>query len=266
MEKYLEAYMELYKATNISKGYRLNKQIVHFNQLSHFVGMKGKRYDEQEVRLLVVGRAVNGWGQLDSTSAESFSADAMEKVINDKFKWIVCDNETLRNDCKDENGEYYWLNDSPFWRTSRRIWMNLSGNDGFVDKNKDKWVDYIAWTNLYKVAPRDTGNPTTTMSKQQLNACKKILQAEIEKFKPTHILFITGYEWWFESFKDIFDVDFYNIKKNEYRGEKKNRVFAEASLILDDKTKIVVACRPECRDENLYINDVACAFKELDNL
>ena len=138
--------------------------------------------------------------------------------------------------------------------------MGISENFDFEDSEQNRWVDYVAWTNLYKIAPLDTGNPTTTMMKKQLTACKNILKAEIELFSPTHILFITGYEWWFENFKDIFDINFGNIKKNEYRGNNKNLFFAETNALTSDGIKIVVACRPEFRDENLYVKDVINSF------
>lgn len=36
--------------------------------------------------------------------------------------------------------------------------------------------------------------------------------------------------------------------------------FAEASGVTAEGIKLVVACRPEFRDENLYVNDVIRAF------
>lgn len=266
MEKFKKGYEELYKSANITQGYRLNKQKVYFNELSHFVGMKGNKYDVQAVKLLIVGRAVNGWGTFGNLlCADDFSEEAVEKFEKNIFDWVVYDGEknTLRNDYLEE-GEYYWLNDSPFWRTNKKVWMKLSNHPDFKDSENDRWVDYIAWTNLYKIAPQKTGNPTTTMSKRQLSACKDILKAEIEKFNPTHILFVTGYEWWFEEFSDVFGIGLFDkdkIKKNEYRGENKNNFFAEASTVTAGGVKIVVSCRPEFRDENSYIKDIINAFE-----
>ncbi|MBE6606449.1 MAG: hypothetical protein E7635_05385 [Ruminococcaceae bacterium] len=262
MEQLEKGYKKLYEATNIPQGYTLNKEKIQFEQLSHFIGMKGKKYDTQQIRLLFVGRAVNGWEALKNLScADEFAVEATKKFENNFFDWVVYDKEkgVLRNDYV-ENGEYYWLNDSPFWRTNKKIWMKLSNNLDFKDNYNDRWVDYIAWTNLYKIAPKDTGNPTTTMAKKQLNACKNILKAEIEKFKPTHILFVTGYEWWFECFADMFAIEFNNVKKNEYRGENKNSFFVEASGTTADGVKIVVSCRPELRNENLYVDDINNSF------
>lgn len=266
MEELKKGYEKLYESANITQGYRLNKQKVYFDELSHFVGMKGKKYNEQTTKLLIVGRAVNGWGALESLlCAADFSEEAAYKFEKNSFDWVVYDSgkDALRNDYL-EDDEYYWLNDSPFWRTNKKLWMELSNKSDFQDNENDRWVDYIAWTNLYKIAPKDTGNPTTTMSKKQLTACKDILKAEIEKFCPTHILFVTGYEWWFESFSDIFGIGLFDkdkVKKNEYRGEKKNNFFAEANAVTPDGVKVVVSCRPEFRDENSYIEDIIKAFE-----
>ena len=260
MEHIKKAYMDLYESARLPQGYRLNKERVPLDQLSHFAGMKGDKYDQQKTRLLIVGRAVNGWSQQNTTSADAFAADAAEQMCN-RFRWVIWDDGALRNDYWD-HGDYYWLNDSPFWRTGKRIWMCISNHLDFADRPKDRWVDYIAWTNLYKIAPKDTGNPTVTMINRQLDACKKILKAEIAYFQPTHILFVTGYEWWFDRFRDLFDAEFCRFGRNAYRGEKKNNDFAEASGVTAEGIKLVVACRPEFRDENLYVNDVIRAFAE----
>lgn len=252
-------YKKLFHDTNIPNGYRLNKTRFAFEQLSHFAGMKGTKYDDQKIRLLIVGRAVNGWGSLDISSPDKFAEHACNKIKNEHFNWIVSENGVLRNDFKSENG-YYWLDKSSFWRVSKKIWETLTDNIDFKNSNDDKWTDYIAWTNLYKVAPADMGNPTTAMCRKQLDACKEILRAELEFFKPTHILFVTDYQWWFKDFEDVFDVNFIVNGINKYRGEK-NNIFAEAYATTNDGTKVVVACRPEMRDEEAYVEDVLAFLK-----
>lgn len=249
-----DGYKKLFEDANIPAGYRLRKTNVPFEHLSHFVGMKGKNYDNQSMRLLIVGRAVNGWGSLDVASGDTFAENACDRIENEHFSWIVCDNGDLRNNEK-SNGGYYWLDKSAFWRVSKKIWESISGNCDFQNSEEDKWTDYVAWTNLYKVAPIDEGNPTTRMSQKQLTACKQILKAEIEVFKPTHIVCITGYQWWFENFADVFNVDFIQNGTNQSRGEK-NSIYAEAYAMTDDGIKVVVSCRPERRDEEAYVRDV----------
>ena len=247
-------YSDLYDAANVESGYRLNKNRCYFNELSHFVGMKGSKFDEQGVRLLIVGRAVNGWGTIAAASAECFAQQAVSQM-EDHFKWVHFDNGSLRNDDKD--GNWYWLSKSPFWRVSKQIWMAISDNTVFVDQEDDRWVDHIAWTNLYKIAPKETGNPTTTMCNKQLGVCKEILLAEIAHYKPTHILLVTGYRYWFDAFEDIFTGSTQPVKLISGHAE---------TTFCHNDIKIVVACRPERKNEQQYVEDVLSAFGALNDV
>ncbi len=255
MKELHEAYEELYCDTNIPNGYRYNKRINSFSELSHFIGMRGKDYCNQSVRFLLVGRAVNGWRSMDTTNASAFADQACELFETDHFDWIEWDDEAkrLRND--DPNG-YYWLNKSPFWRMSEDVWRSIPSVPEVQNSSKKIWTDYIAWTNLYKIAPKDQGNPTQTMSVKQLGACRRILKAEITLLKPTHILFLTGYRGWFEDFREIFDADFSEAKENKHRNGEKNNYFVETYAITAEGTKIIVACRPDQRDERAMLNDI----------
>lgn len=256
MQNLMRAYEQLYHNTNVSKGYKRNGDTLFLTDLSHFVGRIGTKYNDSDVKLLVVGRAINGWTQLPTISAESFAANAVQQFKTEPLEWVY--NESTH--CLG-NGNGYLLNKSPFWRTSMNVWKIISGNPNFIDTQNNKWTDYIAWTNLFKIAPYDAGNPTIAMCKNQLESCKKILVAEINILKPTHILFITGYDGWFKDFEKIFPSEFTTPQKNICRGIGKNNIYAETTTISPNGTKIVVACRPEYRDEIAYIKDVCEKFK-----
>ncbi|MCM1245839.1 MAG: hypothetical protein NC293_09390 [Roseburia sp.] len=228
MERLQNAYKKLYLHMNTKEGYRLNGKTVFLKDLSHFVGCKGEKYDSSAVKLLLVGRAVNGWSQFSIDSAEEFAKDAVMQFEDEPLVWIYDEEKGCLG-----NGNGYFLNKSPFWRTSREIWKKISNNVDHIDTANDKWTDYIAWTNLYKVAPQDGGNPTTTMRNDQLEACREILVAEVKALNPTHILFVTGYEGWFDEFEDI---------------------------VHGDSIKIVTACRPEFRNETDYVKDICEKF------
>lgn len=218
------------------KSFKLNGELLKLSDFSHFAAMKGVKYDNQNIRLLVVGRAVNGWGQFSVNDRTSFGSDAENKFNNQNFDWVkVNEYGALWN----END--YFLTKSPFWRTIQTVWEGLS------EQKETRWIDYIAWTNIYKVAPSDTGNPTTSMCKCQLETCKKILDTEIKVFNPTHILFITGWEWWFDQIIDLFEKT--EFIENNKRG---NSIFVEGTAIYkyDNKSiPVVVSCRPEMRPE-----------------
>lgn len=269
--------------------YKAGEYSIGFDDFSHFVSMRGSNYLEQDVRLLIVGRATNGWFSIDSN--EEFGKIANEKFTNSgkyeevQFKWLVNENDGLRNKTN-EFGEIYKLSSSPFWRTSKRIWGKLSGNE---EDETDRWVDYIAWSNLYKIAAPDplqickritktespskelyekfkklNMNPTSKMGELQRETCIKILQKEIEVYKPTHILFITGWDW-VEPFKNIMDQIEEKNPKNICRTtskKQKNEVYVEGVGKIGN-TKVIVACRPEGRDETKYVKQIINVFNNL---
>ena len=106
MNKLHTLYQELYNAANSESGYRLNKQKVYFHQLSHFAGMKGGYYDEQKVKLLIVGRAVNGWGNFSANTTQEFASQAISAMETKCFDWVEFDDcGALRNNKKDDKGD-----------------------------------------------------------------------------------------------------------------------------------------------------------------
>ena len=61
-----------------------------FKEEAHFVGMKGKLYDENTTRLLLIGRCVNEWESFPAENAQVFGDEA-NKLIYDtgRFEgWI----------------------------------------------------------------------------------------------------------------------------------------------------------------------------------
>lgn len=252
-----ELYQRLYSDTNTE--YKHCKKCVGLSDLSHFVAMKGRKYDQDHVRLFVIGRAVNGWETLPCESGETFSKAAEQEFNAVGFTWIANNGESfysLHNIPEDGEPTYY-LSKSPFWRTTEKIWRGLSGSDDF------RFVDHIAWSNLYKIAPKQTGNPSTTMCKKQFAACRDILDAEIRAYKPTHILFITGYEWWYADPICDFSTLFENNKR--LNSNKPDRtIFVEGTAEYRNNNMIipvVISCRPERKDEKAFAAEVLDAFR-----
>lgn len=98
----------------------------------------------------------------------------------------------------------------------------------------------------------------------QVEACKELLKQEINHFRPTHIFMATAYEWWFEQFADIFTC----VKRcgtNIYSGADKNEEYVEAIAEYQysdgSMAKVVVACRPEGRTKEKYVEQVVEYFK-----
>lgn len=111
--------------------------------------------------------------------------------------------------------------------------------------------------NLYKISPKEGGNPFENYKEKELAACKDILNAEIEEAKPTHILMMTGFDW-FEPFSDIFsDVNY--IGRNVSRGANKNEIYVEGTATFQE-AKVVIMCRPEFRKKENYVKAAEESF------
>lgn len=250
-------YKNLYNDANVT--YRCNNERIGLEDLSHFVAMRGKKYETEDVRLFVIGRAPNGWESLPCDSAESFSNAAEHEFNTDGFTWIADNGNSFYSlhNIPEDGKRVYYLSKSPFWRVIERVWRGLSGSDDF------RFVDHIAWSNLYKIAPKKSGNPTTTMCKKQFAACKEILQAEIDLYNPTHILFITGYDWWYADPICDFSALFENNKRIGSNNEDSS-IYVEglSQYKLGDKLiPAVITCRPERRDKTAFCNAILDAFK-----
>lgn len=72
-EKYIKLYNDY---TALEKN---GRRIECINETCHFVTMKGTKYDAQDIKLMIIGRAPNGWDSLPVDSAEAFGDKAEEK-------------------------------------------------------------------------------------------------------------------------------------------------------------------------------------------
>ena len=302
-EKFEELYGKLYESMEEIKNNNGKRRNVEDTGLSYtrFTAMHGNRYwkdengEENNIRFMLVGRAVNGWGEYlgKNDSKESFVESSManltsdkkafsknQKDVKDRFEWIVTsENDSPHNtfreniDKKEERTQRgkYRLTGSPFWSYTKDIWDIL--NNKKDSSWNERWFEKIAWTNLYKIAPtgyieengkRKTwgSNPNTTECNEQIEVCRELLKEEIEYFKPTHILMVIG-EDWFTDFRELF-TNINDIGRNINSGKNKNTVFLEktAEYIKRDGNacKVAVVCRPETRPKEEYVNQVSNYF------
>lgn len=144
-----------------------------------------------------------------------------------------------------EKKDRYCVSTSPFWYYAKTIWEQLPG----TSEESQRWMENIAWSNLFKVAPQIKGNPPREYIDAQKEVCNEILYYEMEILKPTHILFMTGYDW-FKDFAGCFE----DIKHLGYNktGKNKNDVYVEATAKFHG-VNVVVTCRPEYRKKDSYV-------------
>ena len=249
-----QIYKNMYKNL-VSESFVIKGQEVHFSELSHFVGRKGKNFNSNlEVRLLVAGRAVNGWESFSCIDEDAFSEEA-EIMYNTP---LVLDSDERGPYFEGNNGNYY-LSHSSFWRVTKKVLEQLT-NESYL-----RFTDYLAWTNLYKIAPKDSGNPTASLCKKQSSFCFDILKKEINDFAPTHILLITGWNGWIENSKP--EYDFSHLFTEKGKDNPVEYVECTTTFRLDNGREIpvVVICRPERKNEKDISDNVIKAFCDIHN-
>jgi hypothetical protein len=145
-----------------------------------FKAVVGDEYKNQQMKLLVIGRATNGW--------ENSGKNAFEELLKNKD---------------------YNIRRSAFWRMSFKVL--LQKNDLEEDDISNN-IQKLAWSNLYKFAPISGGNPSNKSMENQYEDCVHELKSEFKSLKPHVAILFTG-ENWFNDFKDIFS-DCKEVVKN----------------------------------------------------
>lgn len=213
-----------------------------------------EKYFEPAVRLMIIGRSVNGWTQLTETSADDFATNAANAIVDKGFSWLRDDGRGVDTYTRESDGKEcrYNINGSSFFRCTRKILNKMKP----ITTMCDRWFEHIVWSNLYTVAPLHNGNAEGKLQDVQLELSKKLLLQQIEFYKPTHILFITDWDWWFDRFTDVFP----DVKKTG--NSTTDNVVGKGVF---NKAKIVVSVRPDRTwpnrpNEEQFVNDVVNAF------
>lgn len=80
---------------------------------------------------------------------------------------------------------------SAFWRCIRGVVQGL----GVADVEDAGWSSHLVWSNLYKVSPAGGGNPKGVLRKVQFRGCAELLNSELRTYRPSRVLFATGFDW-----------------------------------------------------------------------
>lgn len=207
MSDYLiEEYSKMIKCIDQSKIRTRNEKN---KRLTMQFYSKGSDFERHGKKLMIVGRAVNGWdkecewnqGYYANSSPIDLVSKAYEKSLINQLEWVG-ESWSPKNKFDDNGKRNYNTAKSPFWQLTKHILKNITPEKEWDENN---WALRTIWSNLYKVAPAIGGNPNNTLCKLQLEFCKNILNYEINLNKPKYILFITG-ENWFNDFKDCLPI------------------------------------------------------------
>lgn len=270
MKKYYELYKKLFEAI-----YPVHNPKFKETDLSNFVAMRGNRYDcrlneKGTPRLMVVGRAVNGWGKsIDTSSADTYANNAITLFKNsnrftskDEWNMKAADSNPY-SEYTTKTGEVkkYYLSTSPFWSVTRDVWYALSG------EIKIDWYEDIVWNNIYKIAPSEEGNPSTNLIYAQAPTCVELLEEEINLLDPTHILLVIDKSWvsWTSRNKVMFDFmkafNGYNCQCQTILKDR-GKAIVQCAFTVENR-KVLICCRPENTVREDYVKAVVNAFNNL---
>jgi hypothetical protein len=142
--------------------------------------------------LMVVGRAVNGWGMKSWKAPEAVDPIRRNEIIREVIEPIKsakgCPMDWIINAWGNTPKGLWNAKRSSFCRLIFAVSQSVFGTI-------DQWSSRLIWSNLYKVAPYQGGNPSTRLCTAQQDWCEAHLAKEVELWKPKRILFITGWNW-----------------------------------------------------------------------
>lgn len=190
----------------------------------------GPLYFQQTPKILVVGKATNGWVTDSRDLGVLFDERGKDRIFNRESQMVWVKEE--------QGGKGYNTNRSAFWRVVRRVSSDIL--------SEEDWYNRIAWTNLYKVSFQK-GNPNKALMSGQFWYCVEILKTELEFFQPDIVLFFTSD--WEKPFLDTL------FKKEELEQVSKLRWGKkpyQTSLLLEKKTnrKYLTSVHPQGKSES----------------
>ncbi|MEZ9763573.1 uracil-DNA glycosylase family protein [Vibrio splendidus] len=225
-----EKYLELLNHLKTSSHRNRSKSLCCFS------AQKGSEYNNN---LMIVGRAVNGWG--NHFDLDSLDVNSMVKAVFEQPSQSFCPMKWVEESWGIKDG--YNTNRSAFWRVTKQISTRLNKSS-----SDDGWASKIVWSNLYKVAPSETGNPSNRLCDEQFNSCNELLMAEIEEYRPNTIIFFTGLDWF---------NGFLNHKLTLSTDLAYNLIEAHGTLKIEDKEiSIIIAKHPQGKSEGEMVNEI----------
>lgn len=212
-----------------------------------FLASVGWNYDRT---LMVLGRAPNGWASGWSPDALT-SVEAAERFASETLDGVQrpTGSSGPMNWVAEQWGasEGYSTARSAFWRVIREVYAGISEHA----KEPSDWSDHLAWSNLYKLAPEDGGNPSETLSSLQFATCLRMFRTELDEFAPRHVVILSGWGWARPFIEPTCDWS---------PGEGHVEAAARYSHDDDSVSKVVVAPHPQGRSESPLAQAVIAAF------
>jgi len=225
-------------------------------KLTGFSALVGSQYKNSDSRLLVYGRAVDGWrncwqphSPVEESLTKILKIPEADKLADCEMNWILRNRKNWAGSKVGSKVGYNYKSSS-FWCGTRDVLKALEEKSILTES---EWPSRLAWSNVYKISPSERGNPQEGLRSIQIPHCIQILQAEIQHLEPNNILFITG-GWGIKILESI------GVKQQT---TDKIVQFAEIVKFKYGNAKVVVAVRPERQKRTIWVTQVVSAFKSL---
>ncbi|AKS43206.1 hypothetical protein WM2015_2849 [Wenzhouxiangella marina] len=215
------------------------------------MAMEGRDFAKSR-KLMVVGRAVNSWGdgltvsELRNRSTWGDFADSIHECAGDcKMAWVA-------QSAGQSDG--YNTYSSAFWRVVKLVSKDLGV---WGEEDEGHWSSRLVWSNLYKLSPQAGGNPSNKLCELQEPGCIELLRQELIEYAPERALFLTGMNWAWPFMKGL------GGRLQAMPG----LVEARGSIELPAKwasIPFVVASYPQGKDESSWVEQVLEAFQIVD--
>lgn len=198
--------------------------------------------------LAVYGRAVNEWVGVGMTARElSLPSNA------ERFATSTLNNDAPEHECLIRLVTDYtaYSNSSAFWRVAKKLVNRL--NVGDIET--PEWSSTLAWSNLYKIAPYEGGNPSERLCGIQEPKCLELFSTELSTLAPKRIVFATGLGW---------AGPFLNHVHGTVQTDSGSRfveAYGEIALESGRVCKFVVAPHPQGKPEEEWVDAVMGKFK-----
>lgn len=220
---------------------------------------------DEHCNFLIYGQAVNGWSpdfnthdridykQLLQDSIE-YSNSYYKKKNHSPLDWvnIYWSNSSYNEHVK--TGEEiicypkleYRVFRSFFWNVVYKLVCRFYD----IDTESFDWSKKIVWSNLYKIAPKEGGNPNDKECLLQDKYSFELVKKEIEELKPKYCIVITNETWW-KPFQEYLNSEKINQKTSD----------VIQSIEMYKGTKIIVTSRPFSGNNSNHANEILDALK-----
>ena len=125
---------------------------------------------------------------------KEFPADENEGILSDSVDELFAEGDEECIFARENQMAWMEYDETESgYRPSRSALIRTMRN--VASEYYDDWSSHIAWSNLYKIAPWEGGNPNDELCDAEYEDCVEIMREEIAFLSPRVVVMLTGYHW-----------------------------------------------------------------------